>query len=269
MKVAIGQFAVGPCWQDNANLCSALMIKAAAEGASLLVLPEAILARQDSLPDLSVQSAQPLDGALVSQLCETSRHNNLTTVLTLHTPTTAGRASNTLIAVRGGAVIAQYRKIHLYDAFNVQESRLVDAGNEIAPIITVDGMKIGLMTCYDLRFPEHAMVLALNGAEVLVLPAAWLRGPHKERHWETLLAARALDTTCYVVASGECGSKNIGQSRVIDPLGVTIAAAAETDGLIFATLDPRRVAEVREMLPVLKNRRFALPCLASAENGFD
>jgi len=187
-------------------------------------------------------------------------------VLTLHTPTTEGRAANTLIAVCAGEVIAQYRKIHLYDAFNVQESRLVDSGDDIAPLMTVDGIKIGLMTCYDLRFPEHAMSLALQGAEVLVLPAAWLRGPHKEKHWETLLAARALDTTCYVIASGECGNKNIGQSRVIDPLGVTIAAAAEAPALIFATLDAQRVATVREQLPVLKNRRFAPPQLAAIKS---
>lgn len=259
MKVAIGQFAVGPRWQDNANLCTDLMVQAAAEGASLLVLPEAVLARQDDMPDLSVQSAQSLHGPYVGQLCEASRHNSLTTVLTLHTPTTEGRAANMLIVVRAGEVIAQYQKIHLYDAFNMQESRLVDAGEDIAPIITVDGMAIGLMTCYDLRFPELALALALQGAEVLVLPAAWLAGPHKEKHWETLLTARALDTTCYVVASGECGKKNIGQSRIIDPFGVTVAAAGEAPALFFATLDSQRVASVRQRLPVLKNRRFAPP----------
>ncbi|WP_299998550.1 deaminated glutathione amidase [uncultured Cedecea sp.] len=261
MKVAVGQFVVGPRWQDNANVCVELMAQATEAGASLLVLPEAVLARQDDMPDLSVQSAQPLDGAYVTQLCEASRHTNLTTVLTLHTPTIPGRAANTLIAVRAGEVIARYQKIHLYDAFSVQESRLVDAGDELAPIITVDGMLIGLMTCYDLRFPDHALALALQGAEVLVLPAAWLRGPHKEKHWETLLTARALDTTCYIVASGECGNKNIGQSRVIDPLGITISAAAETPALIFATLDKQRLVKVREMLPVLKNRRFTPPQL--------
>ena len=261
MKVAVGQFAVGPDWRDNVRVCTELMAQTAAADASLLVLPEAVLARQDDMPDLSVQSAQPLSGAYVAQLCAASRNNNLTTVLTLHTPTTSGRAANTLIAVRAGVIIAQYQKIHLYDAFNVQESRLVDAGNDIAPVITVEGMNIGLMTCYDLRFPDQALALALQGAEVLVLPAAWLRGPHKEKHWETLLTARALDTTCYVVASGECGNKNIGQSRVIDPLGVTIAAAAETPALIFATLERQRLVKVREMLPVLKNRRFAMPQL--------
>ena len=261
MKVAVGQFIVGPQWQDNVRTCIALMQQAAAGGADLLVLPEAVLARRDDNPAMSVQSAQPLNGEYVTRLCEESRHNEMTTVLTLHTPTSSGRAANTLIAVRGGTVISHYHKVHLYDAFSVQESKLVDAGASLAPLIEVAGMRIGLMTCYDLRFPDMALALALQGAEVLVLPAAWLKGPHKEAHWQTLLSARALDTTCYVVASGECGAKNIGQSRVVDPLGVTVAAAAELPALIYAELDKQRLETVRQMLPVLKNRRFSAPSL--------
>ena len=159
------------------------------------------------------------------------------------------------------ALLARYAKLHLYDAFAIQESRHVDAGNEIAPLLEVEGMKVGLMTCYDLRFPELALAQALQGAEILVLPAAWVRGPLKEHHWSTLLAARALDTTCYMVAAGECGNKNIGQSRIIDPFGVTIAAASEMPALIMAEVTPERVRQVRAQLPVLNNRRFAPPQL--------
>ena len=117
------------------------------------------------------------------------------------------------------------------------------------------------MTCYDLRFPDMALALALQGAEVLVLPAAWVRGPLKEHHWSTLLAARALDTTCYLVASGECGNRNIGQSRVVDPLGVTLAGAAQQPQLIVGEVSREHLLTVRQQLPVLENRRFALPQL--------
>ncbi|MCU6209381.1 nitrilase-related carbon-nitrogen hydrolase, partial [Enterobacter cloacae] len=96
----------------------------------------------------------------------------------------------------------------------IQESRRVDPGDSIPPLLEIDGVEVGLMTCYDLRFPELALHLALQGADVLVLPAAWVKGPLKEHHWATLLAARALETTCDVVAAGDCGTKNIGQSRV-------------------------------------------------------
>lgn len=261
MKVAIGQFAVSHLWQENVQTCLNSMAAANAQGAHLLVLPEAILARDDNDPDLSVKSAQSIHEAFIQPLCEQSRNNALTTILTLHIKTTAGRAANTLLAIRGGEVIAHYQKLHLYDAFNMQESRLVDAGNMLPPLIEVAGFKVGLMTCYDLRFPEMALSLALAGAEVLVLPAAWLRGPNKEMHWSTLLAARALDTTCYVVASGECGNKNIGHSQVVDPLGVVIAAANQRPALIYAELEKQYLNEVRAMLPVLKNRRFAVPHL--------
>ena len=99
------------------------------------------------------------------------------------------------------------------------------------------------------------------GADLLVLPAAWVRGPLKEHHWATLLAARALDTTCYLVAAGECGNKNIGPSRIVDPQGVTVAAAAQEAQLIFAEVSATRVQETREKLPILRHRRFAPPQL--------
>lgn len=261
MKVAVGQFAVGKDWQANAQTCVGLMAQAASAGADMLVLPEALLARDDNDPDLSVKSAQAAKGEFLTMLLAEAKNNALTTILTLHVRTTEGRAANTLFAVRGGEVIASYQKIHLYDAFSMQESRLVDAGAQIPPLIEVAGMQVGLLTCYDLRFPEMALSLALAGAEVLVLPAAWLRGAHKELHWATLLIARALDTTCYVVASGECGNRNMGQSKVVDPLGVTIAGAAEAPALFYAELESQRVADVRAMLPVLKNRRFMNPVL--------
>nr|HBK6155437.1 deaminated glutathione amidase [Raoultella ornithinolytica] len=219
MRVAAGQFAVTADWLVNARTCVALMNQAAGQGVSLLVLPEALLARDDSDPDLSVKSAQEIDGGFLQLLRDESRNYGLTTVLTLHVPSGEGRATNTLVAIRQGEVIAQYQKLHLYDAFAMQESRLVDAGQQIPPLIDIDGVRVGLMTCYDLRFPELALTLALNGAEVLVLPTAWVKGPMKEYHWATLLAARALDTTCYIVAAGECGTRNIGQSRIIDPMG--------------------------------------------------
>lgn len=261
MKVAAGQFAVTSDSEKNVQLCINFMEQAQAAQVDLLVLPEALLARDDNDPDLSVKSAQPLDGAFVSALCQASRGSRMTTFLTIHVPTTDGRAANTQIALREGEIVAVYQKIHLYDAFSMQESRRVDAGATVGPLVEVAGMKVGMMTCYDLRFPEMALSLALAGAEILVLPTAWVRGALKEHHWATLLAARALDTTCYIVAAGECGNRNIGQSRIIDPLGVTIAAAAESPALIVTDVSAERLNDARSKLPVLKHRRFAPPTL--------
>ena len=262
MKVALGQFAVSREWQDNAATCVSLMTQARAGGADLLVLPEGVLARDITDPDLVLKAAQPLDGPFLSAVYAASRGNTLTTIMTVHVPGDEGKALNVLVAVRNGEIVARYDKLHLYDAFAMQESRNVAAGNAIPPLLEVAGMQVGLMTCYDVRFPEQARRLVLDGADILVLPAAWIRGALKEMHWEVLVTARALENTCYLVAAGECGPRNIGNSMVVDPLGVTIAKAAEAPALVFADVDPARIAYARQVLPVLENRRFARPELS-------
>lgn len=144
----------------------------------------------------------------------------------------------------------------------MKESTNVTPGTEIPPLLEIAGLRVGLMTCYDVRFPEMARRLALDGADLLVLPAAWVRGPLKEMHWEVLVTARALENTCYVAATGECGERNIGCSMVVDPLGVVTARAGEGPALVFADIDPERLAHARRVLPVLANRRFAPPELS-------
>ncbi|WP_314153898.1 deaminated glutathione amidase [Rouxiella badensis] len=261
MKVALGQFAVSREWEANVETCLSLMAKSREAGADLLVLPEGILARDITDPDLVLKAAQPLDGPFVSKLLDASKGNALTTMMSIHTPTPDGRAFNVLISIRNGEIISEYRKLHLYDAFNMQESRNVNPGTEVPPLVDVAGFKVGLMTCYDVRFPELARRLVLDGAEVLVLPAAWVKGPLKEMHWEVLVTARALENTSYIVAVGECGERNIGNSMVVDPLGVAIARAAEAPALVFADIERERLAHARKVLPVLENRCFDVPQL--------
>ncbi len=153
-------------------------------------------------------------------------------------------------------------KLHLYDALPVQESRHVDAGNEIAPLLEVEGMKVGLMTCYDLRFPELALAQALQGAEI---PGTSCRlGSWAAQR--ASLVQRCLPLVRWIPPviwwrRGSAGTKISGQSRIIDPFGVTIAAASEMPALIMAEVTPERVRQVRAQLPVLNNRRFAPPQL--------
>ena len=114
-----------------------------------------------------------------------------------------------------------------------------------------------MMTCYDLRFPELARRLAVDGADALLVPAAWVKGPLKEHHWEVLATARALDNTCYVVA-GDAGPAQYRREHG----GGSAGRGDEQDALLYAELDPRRLAQARQALPVLANRRFARPELA-------
>lgn len=259
MLVAFGQFVVVPEWKENLARCLALVAQAREQGAGLLLLPEGVLARDASDPEITRRTAQPLDGAFMTALAREAR--GITVMGCVNVPDGHGRFFNTLFVLRDGEVRETYRKLHLYDAFAMRESDRIAPGDELPPVVDVCGVKVGVMTCYDVRFPEVARSLALRGAEILVVPAAWLRGPGKERHWEIMLAVRALENTCYVVAAGECGASNIGASMMIDPLGVVISALGEGPALGLARYDAERLAHVRRILPVLDNMRFAPPAL--------
>ncbi|AOX20981.1 deaminated glutathione amidase [Kozakia baliensis] len=261
MKVALGQFAVTSDWRVNQKQCLDYITQAKAGGADLLVLPEGILANDINNPEILLQTAQPLDGPFMEGLRKAAE--GIVVIGCVNVPDGEGKFFNTLVVLREGQIALQYRKIHLYDAFTMQESKRTVAGSEPPPVFDVAGMKVGVMTCYDIRFPEIARYLALAGAEIIVVPAAWVRGPAKERHWEIMATARAIENTCYVVAVGECGQRNIGASMVIDPLGVVTLGLGEEPSLGFTTLDPARIAHARRVLPVLQNRRFTAPQLAT------
>lgn len=129
-------------------------------------------------------------------------------------------------------------------------------GDELPPLVDVAGYQIGLMTCYDLRFPELARLLALQGADLIALPAAWAKGFGKERQWATLVSARALDNTVYMVASGESGDSCIGTSIVADPLGQPLTIGTHDTELTFTSVSAEKLQRVRDKLPVLEHIRF-------------
>ena len=256
MRLAVGQLAASPEWTENLAACTDLVARAENAGADLLVLPEGVLARfTDDFSRLRA-AAQPLDGPFVNGIREATEGRHVTVVLGVHEPAPDGRAYNTLVVVKNGELVTHYRKLHLYDAFESRESDNVKAADDVPPLFDCAGLRVGLMTCYDVRFPELARLLAVAGADLLLLPAAWVKGPLKEWHWQLLVSARAVENTVYVAAAGECGARNIGRSMVVDPLGVTVAGAGEEPALLVTELDTDRVASARDRLPVLANRRF-------------
>jgi deaminated glutathione amidase len=256
LRVAAAQFVAREDWQDNLRAAEPIIAQADADGIDLLVLPEGVLARFVEDRERIRERAQPLDGPFVSGLAAATRGMQVTVVAGIHEKSPSAKPFNTLVVLRDGQVLTTYRKLHLYDAFTMRESDNVAAADILPDLFDVNGFSVGLMTCYDVRFPEMARLLAVRGADVLVLPAAWVRGPLKEHHWRTLVTARALENTVYVVASGECGPRNIGQSIVVDPLGVAIAQAGEEPTVLSAALSAERLSSAREQLPVLANRRF-------------
>jgi predicted amidohydrolase len=256
LKVAASQFAVSARWEENAATILPLIEQAEADAIDLLVLPEGVLARFMGERELIRTAAQPLDGPFVNRIREATVDRHLTVIFGIHEQSGTPRPYNTLVTVRGGEIIQIYRKLHLYDAFNVLESDNILPYDEIPGLVEVEGFKLGLMTCYDVRFPELARLLALRGADAIILPTAWAKGPSKEFQWSTLVSARALDNTVYMIASGEAGESCIGRSMIVDPLGTPIAQALEIPETITATLTKTRLAQARQYLPVLEHRRF-------------
>ncbi|WP_263089411.1 carbon-nitrogen hydrolase family protein [Curtobacterium sp. RIT-PI-V] len=171
------------------------------------------------------------------------------------------RFRNTLVAVLPtGELAATYRKVHLYDAFGSRESDRIESGDpEQLPVFEFEGLRIGLETCYDLRFPEVTRRLAApehGAADVVVLPAEWVRGPGKEHHWRTLLTARAIENTVWVVGVGQTPPIGIGASVVLDPSGVAVASAGSSPGTLVATVDTAVTDAVRQVNPSLALRRY-------------
>jgi deaminated glutathione amidase len=223
------------------------------DGADLVVLPEAF-ARDFGDPgsDLSPH-AEPLDGPFATEVARVAADRRTTIVAGMFEET-GDRPFNTLL-VRG-AGNADYRKIHLYDSFGYRESDVLAAG-EIEPLVLeLGGFTLGIMTCYDLRFPELARRLVDEGADVLVVPAAWVAGPRKVDHWTTLLRARAIENTVYVVGVGQPGPRYSGHSMVVGPLGDVLVEAGDEPAVLHAELDPAEVVAARRTNPSLANRRM-------------
>ncbi|OPF79648.1 hydrolase [Streptomyces antioxidans] len=257
VTAAVAQFAAGLDKDENLKRLVDGIRAGAERGAELVVTPEfGMYHDPHHVGDQSYP--EPLDGPWLTAVRACVRETGVYAVVGMAERTDGDRSYNTEVALDPrGEIIGVYRKVHLYDAFGYRESDHVIPADVVAPLtFTVGGLRFGVMTCYDLRFPESARVLADAGADAILVPAAWAVGPAKEDHWETLLRARAIENTSYVLAAGQTGPDCAGRSIVADPMGVVIAAAGEAPGVAVATLDAARIATVRERNPALSLRRF-------------
>jgi predicted amidohydrolase len=251
LRLALVQHASGLEPDDN----RALVDRLTPRDADLVVLPEAF-ARDfgEAGSDISAY-AEPLDGPFATEVARVARERGTTMVAGMfETSGDPGRPFNTLV-VRGSAEAA-YRKIHLYDSFGYRESDRLSAGAPEPAVVDVGGFAVGLMTCYDLRFPELARALVDRGAEVLVVPAAWVAGPRKVEHWRTLVRARAVENTVFVAAVGQPGPRYSGHSMVVDPLGDVLAEAGEEAEVLRVSLERESLDTARRTNPSLANRRL-------------
>jgi predicted amidohydrolase len=263
MRIALAQILSGTDPAANLRLVDEYSRRAADAGATLVVFPEATMCRF-GVPLGPV--AEPVDGPWADGVRRVAADANITVVAGMFTPSGDGRVKNTLIAAGptdSAESHAHYDKIHLYDAFGFTESRTVAPGHDPV-VITVDGVRVGLTVCYDIRFPALYTELARRGAEVIAVCASWGSGPGKLDQWTLLARARALDSMSYVAAAGQAdpgdaqGSASgaptgVGGSLVVSPLGEVVASAGSQPQLVVADIDVDRVAQARKSIAVLSN----------------
>jgi deaminated glutathione amidase len=267
MRVAAIQMTASPDRPANLARADQLVDEAVAANADVVVLPELF----SLLGDRAAMRAgsEALDGATGTWASERARRDSIWLLAGSIAERVEGsdRAFNTaLLFDPSGSLVTTYRKIHLFDndvagaAF--RESDTVAPGDlPVCAPISLGGepLPVGLATCYDLRFPELFRVLALGGAEVVLLPSAFT-AVTGAAHWEPLVRARAIENQVFVVAAGQWGRTGTGiecygHSMIVDPWGVVLAGQETGDGVVVADLDLDRVAEVRAQLPSLANRR--------------
>ena len=253
LLVAAAQIVSGP--DPVANLATAIesVRRAAAAGAQLVVLPEATMACFGT--DLGAV-AEPLDGPWVSALRQCATDLDVTVVAGMFEPADDGRVHNTLL-VAGRDVDTSYRKIHLYDAFGSRESDLVAPGNRHV-VVTVRGVRVGMATCYDLRFADQFTALGRAGAELVVVPASWGDGPGKSEQWDLLTRARATDAQAWLLAADQAwvpprgtDPLGVGRSVLVDPLGRVRVMLGHEAALLTTEIDLTFVQQVRKRIPVL------------------
>ncbi|MGH3384490.1 MAG: carbon-nitrogen hydrolase family protein [Nocardioidaceae bacterium] len=260
MQVAVVQMSATTDKAVNAATIERLVAAACRDvSPDLVVVPEAAMHDFGRPDDPLVPAAERLDGPFVGLLQRLADTHGTTLVAGMFEQSDEpGRVFNTLVVVDAGGMRASYRKAHLYDAFGYRESDRLVAGEPTPVVAKVADLTVGLMTCYDLRFPEMSRVLVDAGADVLLVPAAWVAGPYKVDHWRTLLAARAIENTCHVVAAAQCGRTYSGHSAVIDPMGVTRAGLGDEEGVASTVITAEEVAAARERNPSLRHRRFEI-----------
>ena len=264
MRAAAVQLQSTPDRDRNLEVADRLTRAAAAAGATLVVLPEkwAVL----GTPEQTAAGAEPLDGPALTWASGAARELGIDLIagsIAEHVDG-ATRVRNTSVHFGpDGEARATYRKIHMFDVevggHVYRESETDEPGDEIVLSATAEGVELGMSVCYDLRFPELYRELAVRGARVLAVPAAFTLATTRE-HWEVLLRARAIEDQAFVVAANQIGQhapgiRSGGRSMIIDPWGTVVAQAVDTVGIIRADVETDRVAAVRRQIPVLANRR--------------
>lgn len=263
-RIGVVQLCSSSNVHSNINKISSFIQSAKSQGVLLLCFPENF--NYIGAMGTALQYAQALTGEYMTIYKQLAKDNDIWLSLGGFQElclSNEAKYHNTHIVINNqGEIVSTYRKLHLFDVYvdrEYSESKVVERGTEVAMPISSPVGKLGLSICYDIRFPELYRRLAEYGAEVLLIPAAFLEKTGYA-HWETLLRARAIENGCYVIASAQEGKHDSGRftyghSCVIDPWGSLIAQASEGEHLLIVDIDLNYLRTVREKVPSLSHIR--------------
>ena len=265
-KIALVQMKSSTIKSENLKLSVDYIQQAAKKKVELVCFPEFQMVYsppEQTAKELSTIAENAIKGNFISTLRKEAKRHRIKVIATIYeNMDTKGkkkidhRVSDTAIIISDrGDELSIYRKLHLYDALGFKESTKLIGGDKIERPVKVGIGKIGMMICYDIRFPEMSRILTLDGADVLAIPSGWVQGIMKEEHWQIMLKARAIENGCYVIAPDQVGNIFSGRSMVIDPFGITLLDMGDKEGVEVVEIDRDRVESVRKTLPLLKNRR--------------
>ena len=258
----LAQLEALPLPEDNLKKAAAAVEKAVKlYHPDFMVFPEVFMSHYPAGTDRSVilGVGEPLDGPFVKGMQKLAKENQIWLVFGMREKVeddADDRNYNTTVMLNSqGEIVQSYRKTHLYDAFGYKESTNIKPGTSFFEPVETPFGKIGLFVCYEVRFPEVARDQVSKGADILIMPTAWVKGDLKSHHFRTLITARAIENTVFMLACDQCGPTYLGESVAVDPMGVPISCGNEREDLIPVHIDTDRIAEVRKKLPSFKDRK--------------
>lgn len=261
MRLALAQLASDDDVAGNLRAVGDAVARAADRGAELVLLPEYAMYEKKMVDASFAGVAEPLDGRFGSAVSELAVSHGVTVVAGMVERSDRAddpRPFNTLAAFGAdGGLLARYRKIHLFDSFGFRESEWIAPAPEPVPVVfEAAGMTVGLMTCYDLRFPELGRALVDAGADLLAVCSSWVPGPSKVDQWRTLAMARAIENGCFTAAVSQAEPISVGHSLLADPHGDVRVEAAGAPAVLVADVDPAEATAARDRDPALRLRRL-------------
>ncbi len=258
MKVALVQMSSSKDKPKNLNRSLELLDQAVKGKPDLVIFPEYQMYSPDyDDPEGLLEISETMDGNFISTFSDRAKKDEVKILINFAESSFGSlKPFNTSIMIDDlGMIIGKYRKLHLFDAYQKLESSLFDHGRMPPNILKTNMFKMGLQICYDLRFPEPARYLSLQGAQILSYQAGWYAGERKLDIWKNLLRTRAIENGTFVLGTAQCGENFTGHSMAVDPYGDVIAEAENDETVVEAELDFSVLKKYAEDVPMMKQRR--------------